>query len=144
MASASADPCAICLGDISRGQAVFVAECSHTFHHRCISDSVAHGNRDCPLCKATWRDVPAVDPVVPVPESQQPRVYADDDPVAAIEVDAQAQLGAGQAADNVGPMVLKTYCERPAVPRGTSRDRFAVLCTPGRRGARRRAPRWTS
>ena len=74
MASASADPCAICLGDISRGQAVFVAECSHTFHHRCISDSVAHGNRDCPLCKATWRDVPAVDPV-PVP----PSAYADDE-----------------------------------------------------------------
>ena len=104
---AAADPCAICLGDISRGQAVFVAECSHTFHHRCISDSVAHGNRDCPLCKATWRDVPAVDPVPPpVP----PRAYADDEetvPAPAVQADGS---GASSAAD-AGELVLKTHCE---------------------------------
>ncbi|CAL4925324.1 unnamed protein product [Urochloa decumbens] len=41
MASTSADPCAICLGEITRGQAVFTAECSHTFHHRCISSPTA-------------------------------------------------------------------------------------------------------
>ncbi|KAF8672707.1 hypothetical protein HU200_049403 [Digitaria exilis] len=61
MAAATTDTCAICLYEISRGQAVFVAECSHTFHHRCISESIAHGNRDCPLCKATWHVVPSVD-----------------------------------------------------------------------------------
>ena len=119
---AAADPCAICLGDISRGQAVFVAECSHTFHHRCISDSVAHGNRDCPLCKATWRDVPAVGPArAPAPP---PHAYADDDPVAQAAVQAQVD---GDQAPEVGEMALKTHCEFPAVARDASRDNFAVL-----------------
>ncbi|CAN6299166.1 unnamed protein product [Urochloa humidicola] len=119
MASTSADPCAICLGDISRGQAVFTAECSHTFHHRCISDSVAHGNRDCPLCKATWRDVPAVDPV-PAPSPPR-RAYADDE-----ETVAQSFVQADAAAD-VAEFVLKTHCEFSAVAKDASRDNFAVL-----------------
>ncbi|CAN6288033.1 unnamed protein product [Urochloa humidicola] len=120
MASMSVDPCAICLGEITRGQAVFTAECSHTFHHRCISDSVARGNRDCPLCKATWHDLPGVDPMPPA------RAYADDEPVAQAAVQAQADGQAAAAAD-VGEMALKTYCEFPAVARGASRDNFAVL-----------------
>ena len=57
---AAADPCAICLGDVGRGQAIFTAECSHVFHHLCISASVPYGHRYCPLCKAAWRDLPAV------------------------------------------------------------------------------------
>ncbi|PVH31654.1 hypothetical protein PAHAL_9G203100 [Panicum hallii] len=60
MASATADPCAICLGEISRGQAVF----------------------------ATWRDVPAVEQPVPAPAMPPPRAYADDDPVAQAAVQA--------------------------------------------------------
>ncbi|KAJ1295284.1 hypothetical protein BS78_01G211800 [Paspalum vaginatum] len=113
------DLCAICLSDIRRGQAVFVAECSHTFHHRCISDSVAHGNRDCPLCKATWRDVPTANPV-PAP------VYADDDPVAQAAV-PQARAADGQAAAaGVGEMVLKTHCEVPAVARDAAQPRSAA------------------
>ncbi|CAN6299167.1 unnamed protein product [Urochloa humidicola] len=122
---AAADPCAICLGEINRGQAVFVAECSHTFHHRCISDSVAHGNRDCPLCKAAWRDLPAVDPA-PGPAMQPARAYADDDPVAQPAVQAQAD-GQAAAAAIIGEMALKTHCEFPAVARDASRDNFAVL-----------------
>ncbi|TVU30457.1 hypothetical protein EJB05_22082, partial [Eragrostis curvula] len=120
----AADVCAICLDDVGRGQAIFTAERSHVFHLRCISDNVAHGNRECPLCKATWRDVPAVDKAIPVPRPRHPRVYADDDPVAAREAHAQ---GAGAQAADVAAMVLKTHCERPAVPRGASRDSFAVL-----------------
>ncbi|KAF8672709.1 hypothetical protein HU200_049405 [Digitaria exilis] len=122
--AANTDPCAICLGEISRGQAVFVAECSHTFHHRCISESVAHGNRDCPLCKATWLVVPSVDPAaVPAPAMPPPRAYADDDPV------AQQTAVQAQSAEHVvaGEMSLKTHCEFPAVARDASRDNFAVL-----------------
>ncbi|KAF8672710.1 hypothetical protein HU200_049406 [Digitaria exilis] len=117
----TSDPCAICLSDISRGQAVFTAECSHTFHHRCISDSVAHGNRNCPLCKATWRDVPAVDPAVPAPAPPR-RAYADDE-----ETVAQNNVVHQAEADGVGQFVLKTHCEFSAVARDESRDNFAVL-----------------
>ncbi|KAF8723028.1 hypothetical protein HU200_022175 [Digitaria exilis] len=120
MASTS-DPCAICLSDISRGQAVFTAECSHTFHHRCISDSVAHGNRNCPLCKATWRDVPAVDPSAPAPAPPR-RPYAHDE-----ETVAQNNVVHQADADGVGQFVLKTHCELSAVARDESRDNFAVL-----------------
>ncbi|XP_020163037.1 uncharacterized protein [Aegilops tauschii subsp. strangulata] len=59
------NPCAICLGSMvadDGGQAIFTAECSHAFHFRCISDSVAHGHLLCPLCKAQWRDLPLVRP----------------------------------------------------------------------------------
>lgn len=72
--SADADECAICLCELGRGQALITAECSHVFHLRCISDNASHGRRDCPLCKATWRDVPVV-------EQNPARPYADDDPV---------------------------------------------------------------
>ncbi|CAL4942220.1 unnamed protein product [Urochloa decumbens] len=123
MASTSADPCAICLGEITRGQAVFTAECSHTFHHRCISDSVAHGNRDCPLCKATWRDVPAVDSI-PAPPPPR-RAYADDEETVAQSA-VQADAAAAPAAD-VGEFVLKTHCEFSAVAKDASHDNFAVL-----------------
>ena len=123
-ASASADPCGICLGDISRGQAVFVAECSHTFHHRCISNNVARGNHDCPLCKVTWRDLPAtIDPVAPAP----PRKYADDDETVVAQGVVQAQADAAGLAAHVGEMALKTYCEFPAVARDVPRDNFAVV-----------------
>ncbi|CAN6282844.1 unnamed protein product [Urochloa humidicola] len=127
---AAADPCAICLGDVGRGQAIFTAECSHVFHHRCISASVAHGHRQCPLCKAAWRDLPAVGapacrPPPPPPARSRPPShhgpYDDDDPVV-----EQAPRDEGQAA-NHAVMALKTHCERPAVARGAPRGSFAVL-----------------
>ncbi|KAM0915833.1 hypothetical protein ACQ4PT_010583 [Festuca glaucescens] len=136
MADASdADVCAICLGGMVRGQAGFTAECSHVFHLNCISASVAHGNHDCPLCKAPWTVLPAVNaPRVPPPPSPQHvpppssssrqvrgRTYEDDDPVQEI-VQADAEAGT-----NGGAMVLKAHCECPAVARGSSRDNFAVL-----------------
>ncbi|KAL6591282.1 hypothetical protein ACP70R_049785 [Stipagrostis hirtigluma subsp. patula] len=102
-----ADPCAICLDDITRGQAIFTAACSHTFHFCCISDSVASGHRFCPLCKATCRASTGSG-------SPPPRWYDDDDPVA-------------EGVVHAGPAVLKVHCERPAVARGDSPDGFAVL-----------------
>ena len=125
-ADADADVCAICLGGMVRGQASYTAECSHAFHLRCISASVAHGNHDCPLCKAPWTVLPAVNapaqaaaPSSPSSSSQQvPRTYDDDEPT----VGAQTA-----AATNGGAVVLRTHCEFPALARGAAREHFAVL-----------------
>ncbi|XP_034571772.1 E3 ubiquitin-protein ligase WAV3 isoform X1 [Setaria viridis] len=67
------NPCAICLGAIGAGggQAIFTAECSHTFHFSCISTSVSQGRRVCPLCNAQWRELPSVRPVL-LPSSMPP------------------------------------------------------------------------
>ncbi|KAK3157725.1 hypothetical protein QOZ80_2AG0127090 [Eleusine coracana subsp. coracana] len=107
------DLCTICLGELGRGQTLITAECSHVFHLYCFSDNASKGRRDCPVCKTTWRDAPVVRP-------DPARPYADDDPVTGL----QAQAGSGGAGKTV---TLKTHCERPAVPRGEPRDRFAVL-----------------
>ncbi|KAJ4774225.1 Zinc finger (C3HC4-type RING finger) family protein [Rhynchospora pubera] len=54
--------CAICLGGMKsgHGQALFTAECSHTFHFQCISSNVKHGNYVCPVCRAKWKEIPSV------------------------------------------------------------------------------------
>ncbi|KAM3193076.1 hypothetical protein ACQJBY_069941 [Aegilops geniculata] len=121
-----ADVCVICLGGMVRGQASFTAECSHAFHLSCISASVAHGNHTCPLCKAPWTVLPAVNApaqaVAPPSSSsssrQVPRTYDDDEPT----VGAQTA-----AATNGGGVVLGTHCECPAVARAAVRENFAVL-----------------
>ncbi|CAD5195162.1 unnamed protein product [Musa acuminata subsp. malaccensis] len=58
--SRSSQKCAICLGSMKAGDghALFTAECSHTFHFHCITANVNHGNYVCPLCKATWKEIP--------------------------------------------------------------------------------------
>ena len=40
------------------GHALFTAECSHTFHFSCIASNVSYGNLVCPVCRATWKEVP--------------------------------------------------------------------------------------
>ncbi|KAJ4976444.1 hypothetical protein NE237_001550 [Protea cynaroides] len=52
--------CAICLGNIKVGQcqAIFTAECSHSFHFNCIASNVKHGNQVCPICRCKWNDIP--------------------------------------------------------------------------------------
>ncbi|RCV09157.1 hypothetical protein SETIT_2G004300v2 [Setaria italica] len=130
---AAADPCAICLGDVGRGQAIFTAD-------------VAHGHRDCPICKAAWRDLPFSSSPPPArrPSSSHHHhnhgPYDDDDdpPVADQTVEASRD-----AADHA-VVAVKTHCERPAVARGASRGSFAVLVhavAPGAAAAgARRAP----
>ncbi|KAI3472632.1 hypothetical protein Pfo_030971 [Paulownia fortunei] len=60
MSSSESKTCAICLGSVEtgQGQAIFTAECSHSFHFGCIGNSVTHGNYLCPVCRATWNDLP--------------------------------------------------------------------------------------
>ncbi|ESW22333.2 hypothetical protein PHAVU_005G133650 [Phaseolus vulgaris] len=52
--------CAICLSSVKPGQgnAIFTAECSHSFHFQCITSNVKHGSRICPVCRAKWKEVP--------------------------------------------------------------------------------------
>ncbi|XP_022755628.1 uncharacterized protein LOC111303541 isoform X2 [Durio zibethinus] len=40
------------------GQAIFTAECSHSFHFQCITSNVKHGNQICPVCRAKWKEIP--------------------------------------------------------------------------------------
>ncbi|XP_037474452.1 E3 ubiquitin-protein ligase WAV3-like [Triticum dicoccoides] len=128
-ADADADVCAICLGAMVRGQAGFTAECSHAFHLRCISASVAHGNHDCPLCKAPWTVLPAVNAPLAPPSSSSSssqqlvrRAYQDDEPTVPAQAAAENNGGSGAAA-----VVLRTHCEVPALARGAARENFAVL-----------------
>lgn len=140
-ATATTDVCAICLGDVCRGQAIFTAECTHTFHHRCISASVAHGHRDCPLCKATWLDLPCVNPAprLPAPRTARPpgrpsrqftaelrSIYDDDDELVRPQ-ESGRDNATGVPESGVGEVVVKTHCERPAVPRDESQGSFPVL-----------------
>lgn len=41
-----------------QGQAIFSAECSHSFHFSCIANSVEHGNYLCPICRSKWKEIP--------------------------------------------------------------------------------------
>uniref|UniRef100_A0A7N0SW72 Uncharacterized protein n=1 Tax=Kalanchoe fedtschenkoi TaxID=63787 RepID=A0A7N0SW72_KALFE len=52
--------CAICLETMKpgEGQAIFTAECAHTFHFQCITFNIKHGNRVCPICRNQWKEVP--------------------------------------------------------------------------------------
>ncbi|XP_014501800.1 uncharacterized protein LOC106762414 [Vigna radiata var. radiata] len=53
--------CGICLNSVKTGQgtAIYTAECGHAFHFPCIAAHVRkHGSLVCPVCNATWKDVP--------------------------------------------------------------------------------------
>ncbi|XP_022879236.1 uncharacterized protein LOC111396876 isoform X2 [Olea europaea var. sylvestris] len=61
--SSSKKTCSICLTSMRRdGQAIFTAECSHSFHFHCIASNVKHGNRICPICRAKWKEIPLQGP----------------------------------------------------------------------------------
>ncbi|VAH33944.1 unnamed protein product [Triticum turgidum subsp. durum] len=141
------NPCAICLGGMGAGggQAIFTAECSHTFHFHCISASVEHGNLLCPLCNAQWRELPFVRPPASMPPTQPPPpppsvdvvqpahprrvrthsvdpvVFDDDEQVT--PPDGRRQAGA--ASDEA--VVVKTHIHYSAIARDSSDDNFAVL-----------------
>ncbi|XP_071734882.1 E3 ubiquitin-protein ligase WAV3-like [Rutidosis leptorrhynchoides] len=58
--SSSKRICAICLTTMKsiNGQAIFTAECSHSFHFHCITSNIKHGNQVCPVCRARWKQIP--------------------------------------------------------------------------------------
>lgn len=67
--SSSKKTCSICLATMRRGdgQAIFTAECSHSFHFHCIASNVKHGNQICPVCRAKWKEIPLQGPNVESP-----------------------------------------------------------------------------
>lgn len=68
--SKSEKTCSICLGTMKPGEghAIFTAECSHSFHFQCITSNVKHGNQICPVCRATWKEIPLQRPILdPLP-----------------------------------------------------------------------------
>uniref|UniRef100_A0ACD5UDA3 Uncharacterized protein n=2 Tax=Avena sativa TaxID=4498 RepID=A0ACD5UDA3_AVESA len=163
------NPCAICLGGISAGggQAIFTAECSHTFHFHCISASVARSHQLCPVCSAHWRQLPLVRPADPMPapatqvplppvDVMQPPQYRrlTTHPADAVVFDDDEQVGmaAGASADSPrsaggapsnGAVVVKTHTDYSAIARDSSHDNFAVLVhlkAPGRTEAEADAP----
>ncbi|VAI20671.1 hypothetical protein VPH35_084788 [Triticum aestivum] len=103
--------CAVCHGDMGRGHATFTAECSHSFHIRCV-----HHQTACPLCFTPWRDVPGVAPA-------QELVFRDDEPLEP----QPAAVAAEKTTAGGGVMSITTHCEYPAIAKYASRDGFAVL-----------------
>nr|GMD37047.1 E3 ubiquitin-protein ligase WAV3-like [Ipomoea batatas] len=69
LSRSSKNTCAICLASMKRGDghAIFIAECSHSFHFNCISSNVRHGNQVCPICRAKWKDIPLQCPSLDAP-----------------------------------------------------------------------------
>ncbi|KAG6412707.1 hypothetical protein SASPL_125392 [Salvia splendens] len=67
--SSSKKTCSICLATMRRGdgQAIFTAECSHSFHFHCIASNVKHGNQICPVCRAKWKEIPLQVPTLEPP-----------------------------------------------------------------------------
>ncbi|KAF7817073.1 E3 ubiquitin-protein ligase WAV3-like [Senna tora] len=83
--------CGLCLNSVKTGQgtAIYTAECSHAFHFPCIAAHVSkHGSLVCPVCNATWKDIPLL-ALHKTQSSQQndmkhsdsTRSYDDDEPL---------------------------------------------------------------
>ncbi|KAG6389749.1 hypothetical protein SASPL_151222 [Salvia splendens] len=70
--SSSKKTCSICLATMRRGdgQAIFTAECSHSFHFHCIASNVKHGNQICPVCRAKWKEIPLQGPTLEPPKGR--------------------------------------------------------------------------
>ncbi|XP_019056484.1 PREDICTED: uncharacterized protein LOC104801519 [Tarenaya hassleriana] len=154
--------CAVCLSEIKQGegQAIFTAECSHSFHFQCISLNVKHGNKICPLCRSQWNQLPVggsgstpnsrirISPLTsPRDDSTLPslhrwpglQIFDDDDflPHGEVETQNHHLNVESQALD------VKLFPELSALPRSASRGEFAVLIhlkAEGRSGSHTRAP----
>ncbi|KAM7271897.1 hypothetical protein ACFE04_031111 [Oxalis oulophora] len=142
--------CAICLGSLrtKHGQAIFTAECSHSFHFKCIADNVKHGNRICPLCRYEWKDIPFQAPIDPTealhnnsvisqvsqftasPESvhgsqtpTEPAIFNDDERLPEISRNiASSSNNSPQAL-----LTIKTFPELPAISASDSSSKFGAL-----------------
>ncbi|XP_075499450.1 E3 ubiquitin-protein ligase WAV3-like [Primulina tabacum] len=138
--SGDSKTCAICLGrmESGKGQAIFTAECSHSFHFSCISNCVTYGNYVCPVCRAKWNDLPftvsSPNPANQVPQPQvpvrsrtiserEPIIFSDDEPLPLGTVDAASSASLADL-QNVS---VKAIPERPAIASSEFVPEFAVL-----------------
>ncbi|XP_073143881.1 E3 ubiquitin-protein ligase WAV3-like isoform X2 [Henckelia pumila] len=135
---------------MGRGQAIFTAECSHSFHFSCISSSVKHGNHLCPICRSKWKEIPSQLPAINTnanhnthgqvqvsppqapfenhnyPRAQpEPSRYSDDEPLPVICTDSTPAVEHACAPSS--NLVIKAFPEYPAVAAAESVSDFAVL-----------------
>ncbi|KAL5190310.1 E3 ubiquitin-protein ligase WAV3 [Glycine soja] len=103
--------CGICLNSVKTGQgtAIYTAECGHAFHFPCIAAHVRkHGSLVCPVCKATWKDVP----LLAAHKNLAPESAAKDDVVAVQRVTESPYPNANDkkpTENNNASPVFKTY-----------------------------------
>ncbi|KAF7842485.1 E3 ubiquitin-protein ligase WAV3-like [Senna tora] len=146
--------CTICLGDlkIGQGRAIFVAECSHSFHFNCIASNVKHGSQVCPICRSKWKEIPSQAPAptnVPAPHHHQnrgrarappsvpspptllpsfsmrePTRFSDDEP---LSVPAASAADHTSSAPSV--VAVKCFTEYPVVSAFEAHPEFAVLAS---------------
>nr|XP_011460447.1 PREDICTED: uncharacterized protein LOC105350353 [Fragaria vesca subsp. vesca] len=118
--------CSICWSDLTtgQGQAIFTADCSHSFHYPCIANNVHHGNLCCPACRAKWDKSKLPFQVPPLQQNKAKHGFDDDEPL------SSAALSQSSGPHNV---TIKTYTETSAIPAADSRPQYPVLvsiCAP--------------
>ncbi|PWA42119.1 zinc finger (C3HC4-type RING finger) family protein [Artemisia annua] len=116
MMSSSKQDCAICTDMLNNGHAIFIAECSHSFHYHCITSNVQNGNRVCPVCRALWKEIPFQG----MPPQQI--LYDDDEPV-----NQESEEMHSAKSDSDEGIKIKTYTEIPAVAKSANFDDFGIL-----------------
>ncbi|CAH9080456.1 unnamed protein product [Cuscuta epithymum] len=142
--SRSSKTCSICLASmrLGGGQALFTAECSHSFHFQCIASNVKHGNQVCPVCRAQWKEIPLLcpsldppppprrtraNPVCPLHQNQniaipEPTIFDDDE-----SLDGQPNSTHRISDKEDREMTISVFSEVPFVSRFTALDNFTVL-----------------
>jgi hypothetical protein len=52
--------CPICYEDMGKGRAIFITECGHTYHFKCLQDFDVTGESPCPLCRTHMHEPPII------------------------------------------------------------------------------------
>ncbi|MCL7033449.1 hypothetical protein MKW94_023574 [Papaver nudicaule] len=138
--------CRLCNGSmvVGDGNAMFSGECSHSFHFNCIVTYANLGNKDCPVCRAVWKNIPSNGPAPnpysgpapygpppppiwnwefkPQTPSSEPLIFNDDD-----QLDIQSRNFSPNNNSIIRSLNIKTHTEFPAVPRSSSQENFHIL-----------------
>ncbi|KQJ96991.1 uncharacterized protein LOC100840742 [Brachypodium distachyon] len=137
----STNVCAICLGGMRAGKAVFTAECCHKFHFHCISSNVEQGSHVCPICRAVWMEIPlqanaahGTTKINPLGWPQQERrlISRVNRQYGTLPVfhESQPELGTGRTRPKdtaVGYVEIMVYTEVPAIQKSVTRETFDIL-----------------
>ncbi|MCL7034640.1 hypothetical protein MKW94_027352 [Papaver nudicaule] len=125
---------------------MFSGECSHSFHFNCIVTYANLGNKDCPVCRAVWKNIPSNGPALnptggPRPPTSRYRPYVPPppiynrpssyEPVLVFNDDDQLDILSSSFSSSNNSIVrsidIKTHTEFPAVPRSSSQENFHIL-----------------
>ncbi|KNA16318.1 hypothetical protein SOVF_090240 [Spinacia oleracea] len=131
--------CAICLAtlNVGQGQALFTAECCHTFHFSCIASNVGHGNHICPTCRSTWRNLPSqftpnLTPPTFTPPTYDyigtdPTLFADDETLPTPTPAPNTASSSQTPPQNGDMMIVKALPQYPALSNSDQSNSFPVL-----------------